>query len=503
MILCGSLLIVIGLAASVFAPSVAWLTFTFGIVFGSGLGTVYTINVIFLQQYFVKMRGLALGLNYAGSTTAGFIFPIVITYLLGEYGFQGTVLILSGVLLHIFVLCLTHREAPWLKERTNNGQGAKESRTSSSEAVPTSGRGIDGTSLHGIEEVPESGGTLMVGDVTAEERAEATAEASDETEIPNEVRMYPFEELQTSAEEKHSNQHSNAPTEVADIPKYVTSVSVELPSASAETLQTRQDDTKTEKPSAPRVSLIASLSILKIPEFLVIIFSFALFLYAYDAYFTTIIDFIVDQNIPLLKATTIVPLYSATDMIARLSIPQLGDRGYINKMLLQCLAYALQSACFFMMPIAASTGQFFWIAALAMVQSTGVGTSIVMYGVLMAELIGVSRLPMGYGIVGLFVGLTYFTKPYFVGESVGSRPFIAGSALLVVYDCESCYIYTAFFDDTYNGLLFTTVSSPPPPPSPPPPIRVLTSPDRTSFSQERASCSFLISFSIYLLRSSQ
>ncbi|XP_028967066.1 monocarboxylate transporter 13-like [Galendromus occidentalis] len=309
-ILFGSLLVSVGLLASVFAPDVKWLTFTFGFVFGSGLGTVYTINVIFLQQYFVNMRGLALGLFYTGSTIAGLIFPVLLTFLLEEYGFRGAVLILSGLLLHIFVLSLTHKEAP-----------------------------CSGTGTESPKKITRECGRLEC----REQRARAqSAKATDPFIARNKVSS-------------------------------------------------------------------------KIPEFLVIVFSFTLFMYAYDAYATTIIDFIVDQDIPMIEATTIVPLYSATDMVARLILPQLGDRGYVNKMLLQCFAYALQSVCFFLLPMAAATGEFFWIALVAMIQSTGIGTSLVMYGVLMAELVGLSRLPMAYGVSGLIVGSSYFTKPFFVG----------------------------------------------------------------------------------------
>lgn len=418
-ILCGSIMIVIGLLASVFAPNLAWLTFTYGLVFGSGLGTVYQINVIFLQQYFIKMRGLALGMNYAGSTTAGFVFPIFIAFLLGEYGFQGTLLIVSGVLMHIFVLCLTHKEAPWLQKKTDGGENSeviksKTPGTSHSEAVPCR-NGV--VSSGASEETPEPNEVLRA--TVDLHGQEMTKESEDQSSVP-------AEEPQTVGSELKEPRDVESTAVKSEFLKHETSVSVELPTVPAE-----------KEASTGKVSLVASLSILKIPEFHVIIFSFSLYFYAYDAYFTTIVDFIVDQNISLAKATTIVPLYSITDMVARLVIPQLGDRGYINKMLLQCFAYALQSACFFLMPTAAATGNFFWIAALAMVQSTGVGTAIVMYGVLMGELIGVQRLPMAYGIVGLFVGLTYVTKPFFVGES---EIILSSLCRFAVYKWERCRI---------------------------------------------------------------
>lgn len=314
---------------SYFAPSIAWLTVTFGLVFGSGLGTVYTLNVVFLQQYFSKLRGLALGLNYAGSTTAGFIFPLMLTYLLGEFGFKGMLLILSAIQLHIFALCLMHREAPWLKSAKTVQQATAEDKA--------------------------NGDTLT----------EVSLEKADTTESRDEAQV---------------------------------------------------SQSKADPEPKGRVTFRESLSVFRVREFYVIIFTFTLFMYAYDAYFTTIIDYIVDRGIPLLQATTIVPLYSITDMISRLTIPQLGDRGYINKEVLMAIAYAVQTACYVCLPIVSMAGAFVPIALLAMLHSAAVGTSIVMYGVLMAEHVGPARLPISYGIVGAFTGSSYFSKPYFIGK---------------------------------------------------------------------------------------
>lgn len=340
-IIAGSLLISIGLMMCYFAPSIAWFTVTFGIIFGSGLGTVYTINVVFLQQYFSKMRGLAMGINYAGSTTAGFVFPVLLTYLMGEFGFRGTLPILSVILLHIFALCLMHHEAPWLKP------------------------------------------------VKRATKSQVPAEQSPNNEIFN----------------------INTGTEIS-------------PDRNEAAWYEKAEQADAAKPTqSSHASFWESLSIMKIREFYVIILSFTLFMYAYDAYFTTVIDYIVDQGIPLHRATTVVPLYSITDMVSRLTVPQLGDRGYIDKELLIALSYTLQTICYVCFPIVSLAGTFTSIALLAMLHSAAVGTSIVMQGVLMGEHIGPARLPMAYGIMGAFVGSTYFSKPYFIGyfrDTIGS-----------------------------------------------------------------------------------
>ena len=60
---------------------------------------VYT----FIPQYFDKRRSLALGVMQMGVGSGAFIYPFVVNYLLDEYGYQGTLMLLGGFNFNIMV----------------------------------------------------------------------------------------------------------------------------------------------------------------------------------------------------------------------------------------------------------------------------------------------------------------------------------------------------------------------------------------------------------------
>lgn len=53
-----------------------------------GIGNGFHSHRGFHSAIFSKVRGLALDMNYVGSTAADSVFPVFITFLLGEYGFR-------------------------------------------------------------------------------------------------------------------------------------------------------------------------------------------------------------------------------------------------------------------------------------------------------------------------------------------------------------------------------------------------------------------------------
>ncbi|XP_042146113.1 monocarboxylate transporter 11-like [Ixodes scapularis] len=111
----GSVLLWLGLVASAFVPSIAWMCFTFGFIHGGGKGTtLVAINTILLP-YFDKYRGVASGMRYAGETCSGLFFPKILVFLETAYGFKGMLLILGAILMHATALVLLLEEPRWLK----------------------------------------------------------------------------------------------------------------------------------------------------------------------------------------------------------------------------------------------------------------------------------------------------------------------------------------------------------------------------------------------------
>lgn len=109
----GSILATAGFVVSSYANSMEVLIFTFGVLAGFGLSLCFVAAVVIVAYYFDKKRSFATGLSVCGSGIGTFIFAPVTQYLLAEYGWRGTTLILAGLFLNLAVCGCLMRDLEW------------------------------------------------------------------------------------------------------------------------------------------------------------------------------------------------------------------------------------------------------------------------------------------------------------------------------------------------------------------------------------------------------
>ncbi|KAL1446408.1 hypothetical protein MTO96_044593 [Rhipicephalus appendiculatus] len=98
--LMGACLASAGLVASAFAPNIAWMTFTFGIMYGTGLGTALLGLCVYLLLYFDEYRGTATAIMWIFRATSGMAGMPLLWHLTGNYGVQGCLLVMGGLVMH-------------------------------------------------------------------------------------------------------------------------------------------------------------------------------------------------------------------------------------------------------------------------------------------------------------------------------------------------------------------------------------------------------------------
>ncbi|XP_045593400.1 monocarboxylate transporter 14 isoform X2 [Procambarus clarkii] len=85
---------------TIFANSVEYLMLFQGVIGGLGFGLIYLPAVVCVGYYFESKRALATGIAVCGSGIGTMIFPPLLTYLISVYSWQGTHLLIAGLILN-------------------------------------------------------------------------------------------------------------------------------------------------------------------------------------------------------------------------------------------------------------------------------------------------------------------------------------------------------------------------------------------------------------------
>lgn len=116
--LAGLVIMCVSLAASSFSTSTWHLILTQGVMYAIGGSFGYNPCLLYMSEWFVRRRGLAYGVMWAGTGIGGFVFPLLFQWLLGQYGFRTTLRIWS-VGLFIPVVALAYFIKPRLPVSTS------------------------------------------------------------------------------------------------------------------------------------------------------------------------------------------------------------------------------------------------------------------------------------------------------------------------------------------------------------------------------------------------
>ncbi|KAL1443241.1 hypothetical protein MTO96_030359 [Rhipicephalus appendiculatus] len=98
-----------GVLVSSFAPNIAWLSVTFGVIQGAGVGTTLLGVAMYLLLYFDKYKATATAIKDIGTVAAGVAGVPWISLCVKKYGLQGSLLLSAGLILHILPLVMIMR----------------------------------------------------------------------------------------------------------------------------------------------------------------------------------------------------------------------------------------------------------------------------------------------------------------------------------------------------------------------------------------------------------
>ncbi|KAF1969355.1 MFS general substrate transporter [Bimuria novae-zelandiae CBS 107.79] len=102
----GLVVMCLALALSSLSNKTSELIVSQGVIYAIGGSFAYSPCIVYMDEWFHKRKGLAYGIMWAGTGLAGVILPLVMEWMLREYGFRTT--------LRVWAICLFVLTAPLL-----------------------------------------------------------------------------------------------------------------------------------------------------------------------------------------------------------------------------------------------------------------------------------------------------------------------------------------------------------------------------------------------------
>ncbi|CAH0384614.1 unnamed protein product [Bemisia tabaci] len=139
-----------GFILSSISMSIEQQYLTFGFIAGLGLCLCYVTAVVSVAYWFDKKRTLATSLGSCGTGVGTFVYAPMTSWLIAEYGWRGTILLLSGPFFNLCVCGAVMRDPEWLiKEQRELRRTAGSDASSPSLSVSQMSNG----DFPGVEEV--------------------------------------------------------------------------------------------------------------------------------------------------------------------------------------------------------------------------------------------------------------------------------------------------------------------------------------------------------------
>ncbi|XP_065927540.1 monocarboxylate transporter 12 [Magallana gigas] len=110
--LLGAVLSSAGLIAMPFAPNLVYMYGFYGVLSGLGFCLVYVPSHVLSGLYYDKQRSLATGLATSGSGVGAIIFPLLVNFLVDNFGWRGSFYIICGLCMQNIIFAGLLRPVP-------------------------------------------------------------------------------------------------------------------------------------------------------------------------------------------------------------------------------------------------------------------------------------------------------------------------------------------------------------------------------------------------------
>ncbi|XP_014297661.1 monocarboxylate transporter 13 [Microplitis demolitor] len=491
--LIGGTFAAVGMMLSYFANSIIYLCVSYGVFLGIGAGLAFPPTVYIVTSYFLRLRGFANGLCISGSALGSIFLPPLLNYLLQEFGYRGAVLIMGGILLHVWAAALLyeplekHMKFVPLEKLTNEQVAEAEEEEEEAEetdqlnhtenyknslliipSIKTEKQPLNNTNNLSpkVKAVPKSASSVALENYKNTPVQSRTRKISMPTnrEITSQMHSTPalhaVPERSSSTVRRKSTLRSpsissfnyistpyHGSTLSALQPEYASNLTLNAISSTF-----RKSPEKTIKPSNNSKNNTAEkaktkffdLSLLKDPIYLVILISNSTNAVSYTNFIILLPVYAISLGYDRNRAIVLLSLNSAFDLVGRIGGSALSDTKMMPKHWYFVGGLLISGIALTLMPTSTS---YTMLASYCCIFGLSSGIYVGVTAVIMADMLGTEKLTSSYGI-SLFVnGIIQLVGPPICGaifEHIGSYGPIFGSLGIVLIAGASLWACVPF-----------------------------------------------------------
>ncbi|KAL1482552.1 hypothetical protein MTO96_033720 [Rhipicephalus appendiculatus] len=362
MLLFASVLCPATVMASAFVPSMTWMMVTMGFLYGLSLGTLLIGTSVYVVSYFDEYRNVATGIKYLGVSVSGVIGPILLSAVMDTYGLAGLLLIVGGITLNVIPLTLLLRNPqptsvflPCFK--MSNSSKTNELKASTSTTTARQENGWEKPHVAGVRNTCFQNETSF-----------RTAKPCSAQDAPTSVSVIQASEIPAAKKQHGCHAESGIFTQM--------------------------------------------LEVLRTPMFYIILVPIVFADFTLPLFASTIVDYGRDKGILLEKAALLLTCLCAGGFCGRIGIPVLSDKIANGRCIITAISLLILSACFVILPHVDILPA---VVAVTFVTGLQQGYLATIKTVLSADFLGVQKVPLCWGLMGIAsLPLTFF-EPSIVG----------------------------------------------------------------------------------------
>ncbi|CAN7939540.1 unnamed protein product, partial [Ixodes hexagonus] len=384
------------IAACYFASKIWHFVVLLGIMYGTSLGFLRLTSVA-VNQHFHRYKAAASGINMAGFSIAGLVFPPLAQLIFDTYGFRGAFLMCAAILLHSTPGALLHR--PPVQPVLNLDEEREEK--SHDEDLST-------TRLGGCENHNESFHNQAELTNRRKQILEIEFPSLQQSDLKEDNSCGEFSE-DTGAEAKILS--TTCPRENLS-PLNLTAD--ELPNELEKELARFANGFASHRPTAEveRRSVKHLFIFVARPKFYFVILTHMTAFVNMTTYLSVVVDFAEDRGIAKWNAITIISSYTITDLVARLCSGWITDRKYASRSSWTAFNLGLWAVVLVLMPACSSyPGQM----VLSALSGWTTGCVLMLVPVLYTEVADVDQFAVCFGTGSFVVGMIGLLKPVIIG----------------------------------------------------------------------------------------